>query len=293
MAKCGVSLPRTRGLWRCVWFRTWATVWFSECDPLDWSRIEDDNKNGLLEEVICMHLTSRFYSVYLISSVPFQRYPSNILKSTSLFLRIHNSLHEIYTHNREQCIYWRWRECRPWEKRTVKRTHSKSIITNHWGSRRKEMQPGKFIEGKKVVNRLFRNFLAGIIIDLGDNLALGSRVVFALIGEPHRIENIFASFSGRVAGFSSVFVNTCFDQDWVPVVLRGLIEFVRAADVRLGCIADEVHGRWESIDFAAIFPPFLQESGGELICAELRLAEGNLVQDFSCNDEVNSFERCA
>lgn len=72
-----------------------------------------------------------------------------------------------------------------------------------------------------------------------------------------------------------------------------LVETIRATNVRLGSISDEVDGAWRLVDAVGILSPLAEKSHSEFICTKLWFTEGNRVQFFSGHCVVHRLKRSA
>lgn len=107
------------------------------------------------------------------------------------------------------------------------------------------------------------------------------------------VEDSLACLLCRVAGNGALLVDTSFDEDGEPMRVANLVETIRATNVRLGSISDEVDGAWRLVDAVGVLPPLAEKSHGEFICTELWLTEGNRVQFFSGHCVVHRLKRSA
>jgi len=94
----------------------------------------------------------------------------------------------------------------------------------------------------------------------------------------HGIQDRVDSHTGFIRRLRTLLVDTRPHEDGIPVILGLLVEQIRAPDIRLRGVADEVHCLGRSVNAVLILSPLLQQAGCEFKGADLGLAEGDGVE---------------
>lgn len=88
------------------------------------------------------------------------------------------------------------------------------------------------------------------------------------------VENIVDGDAGLVSRLCALLIDTCLDEDGIPVIVGLLVDGVGTANVTLRSVTDEVNGLWGSNQAVLSVAPLAHETGSKLKCRHLGLAKG-------------------